>query len=261
MNYDDEILISYADGELDEATRAQIAAASEQDPELARRIARHRALRGEIAAAFSPVLDQPVPDHLRAAARGPLAEKSPQAGTHDADVASRARGNVVQFPSRGSPAPATRWRGREWTAMAASLVLGGLIAWQFTARTAGDLAAQAGSLVARGELARALESQLASTQPEDSPVRIGVSFRTTDGGYCRSFYAQASSAAGLACRQGSHWRVAFVESTEAGGDGLRQAASTLSPALLQAVQSRIDGEALDAKAEQAARDARWQSPP
>jgi hypothetical protein len=249
VKYDDETLMAYADGELDEATSAEISAAIEQDPELARRVARHRALRGEIAGAFAGVIDQPVPDHLRIAAGGPRNE--------EASAQQSRRGNVVQFPARGSRVGAARWRGREWTAMAASLVLGGLIAWQFTARNAGDLGAPGGPLVARGELARALESQLASSPPENSPVRIGLSFKATDGSYCRSFVSQASSAAGLACREGSHWRVAFLESIDAAGPGMRQAATALTPALLQAVQSRIDGEALDAAGERAARDAGW----
>ena len=45
MNYDDETLMAYADGELDEVLAAEIAAAIEREPELARRVERHRALR------------------------------------------------------------------------------------------------------------------------------------------------------------------------------------------------------------------------
>ena len=70
MNYDDDTLMAFADGELDAAKRAEITAAMEKDAELARRIAHHRELRARVAGAFSPVLDQPVPDRLVNAARG-----------------------------------------------------------------------------------------------------------------------------------------------------------------------------------------------
>ncbi len=249
MKYDDETLMAYADGELDEARRAEISAAVEQDAELARRVARHRALRNEIAGAYSSVIDQPVPESLRVAARGPV--DSP------ATREVRPRGNVVQFPSRGSRGPGAPWRAREWTAMAASLVLGGLIVWQMGQRGTGDITSRDGAMVASGDLAKALDSQLASNQAEDAAVRIGLSFKSRDGGYCRSFVSRSSSAAGLACRGGGGWRVAFTEAIDPEAGGIRQAASELTPALLQAVQSRIDGEALDAQAEQAARDAGW----
>ena len=249
MNYDDETLMAYADGELDEARRAEISAAVEQDPELARRVAQHRALRTRIAGAYSGVMDQSVPEHLRAAAQGPV-ENAPAREP-------RSRGNVVQFPARGSRAPGPPWRAREWTAMAASLVLGGLIVWQVGVRNAGDVTARGGALVASGDLAKALDSQLASNQPEDAAVRIGVSFKTRDGGYCRSFVARSSSAAGLACRGEGDWQLTFTETIDPEAGGIRQAASELTPALLQAVQSRIDGEALDGAGERAARDAGW----
>ena len=43
--------------------------------------------------------------------------------------------------------------------MAASLVLGGLIAWQFLLGEMGDIATRDGALVARGQLAQALDSK------------------------------------------------------------------------------------------------------
>lgn len=256
MNYDDEILMAYADGELDEARRAEIAAAIEKDPELARRVAQHRALRTEVAGAFATVLDQSVPDRLSSAARGGRAAADNQA----ARVPAPPRGNVVQFPSRGARTTGPAWRGREWTAMAASLVLGGLITWQFMARSAGDLATEGGAVVARGELAEALDSQLASQQAADAAVSIGLTFRSGAGVYCRSFVSRAAGTAGLACHEGGQWRIAVTQSVEIDTGDIRQAA-TLPPAVLQAIESRISGEALDAGGEQAARDSGWRARP
>ena len=71
MNYDDETLMSYADGELDAAKRAEIAAALQRDPELARRVA---SPNGTTEAGLSVldregVLDQLVAVAIEAAAR------------------------------------------------------------------------------------------------------------------------------------------------------------------------------------------------
>ena len=250
MNYDDEILMAYADGELDEALRAEIAAAIERDAELARRVARHRALRAEVAGAFAAVMDQPIPDRLRAAARPPGAS---DVSTHPAAP----RGNVVQFPARGSRAPGAPWRAREWTAMAASLVLGGLLGWQFMARSAGDFGTEDGAVVARGELARALDAQLASNQPADAAVRIGLTFQTEDGAYCRSFVSRAASTAGLACRAGGQWRMVTTSTVDDSGAEIRQA-TTAPPAVLQAIEAHRHGDALDARQEAAAMQSGWQ---
>jgi hypothetical protein len=248
VKYDDETLMAYADGEFDEAKRAEIAAAVEKDPELGSRVQQFRSLRTEIAGAYSAVLDQPVPDRLRDAARD--AAKSP----------ASSKGNVVQFPTRGTRAPPAPWRGREWFAMAASLVLGVLLSWKFLV-PGGDVVTRDGSLLARGELARALDSQLASTQGPDSAVFINVSFKATDGSYCRSFVARDSSTAGVACRAGEDWRVGILSTVELPQGDLRQAAAALPVTLINYVESRMAAEALDVEGEAAARDRGWAPAP
>jgi hypothetical protein len=242
MNYDDETLMAFADGELDEALRGEITAAMARDPALAARVAKHRALRAGISSAYSGVLSQPVPERLIAAAKR-------------ADARS---GKVLQFPARTSRPPPAPWRAREWTAMAASLVLGVLVSWRFLA-PGGDIAGEAGSLVARGELARTLDSQLASTQGENAPVAIGVTFRTGDGNYCRSFVMRATSTAGLACRDGGQWRIPVTTSVELPAGDIRQATASMPPAILSAIEARMTEDALDAAGELQARDANWKA--
>jgi hypothetical protein len=244
VSYNDETLMAYADGELDELRRAEIAAAIEKDPELARRIEQHRALRAEVAGAFAGLVNQPVPERLRAAALAPRASDA-------------AHGNVVRFPARGTPPRPAPWGGREWTAMAASLVLGVMLTWRFLAPDGGDIATQDGVLMARGDLAEVLNMQLASSQSDDAAVLIGLTFKASDGGYCRSFVARANSMAGLACRSGEDWRIGMIQSVNVPGGDLRQAASSMPPAILQAIESGSAGEPLDAAAERVARDAGW----
>jgi hypothetical protein len=241
VKFDDETLMAYADGELDAAQRAEIDAAIAADPHLALRVEEHRALRAKMTSAFSRVMDQPVPERLSTAARtGARAETG-------------GRGNVVRFPARSTRAPSPPWRAREWIAMAASLLLGVLLSWRLLVTgSAGLFEAGQGGLLARGELARALENQLASEQSGEERVLIGLTFRAHDGNYCRSFVLRAARTAGLACRVGTEWQVPATDSSLAPEGGMQQAGSALPPSILRIIESRMDGAALDAEGEKAA---------
>ena len=70
MTISDETLMAFADGELDEAARAAVEAAMREDPEVSKRIARHRALRARLQAGFAAELSEPVPERLTAVLRG-----------------------------------------------------------------------------------------------------------------------------------------------------------------------------------------------
>jgi hypothetical protein len=239
MNYDDEILMAYVDGELDAKRSAEIAAAVEKEPALARRVEQQRALRAKISGAFAKVLDQPVPDRLTRAAQAN-------------------RGNVLQFPARPARAPAAPWRAREWAAMAASLVLGAVISWRLLETGGAPIVAGEGALVAHGELALALDRQLASEQRGGEPVLIGLTVRTRDGNYCRSFVLRRAKTTGLACRVGSDWQVPVTD-TSLIPSGEMQQASSVAPAILRAIEARGDGAVLDAEAERSAQQGGWAS--
>jgi hypothetical protein len=245
VNYEDETLMAYADGELDETQRAAIAAAIARDPVLARRVEQHRALRGEVAGAFSKVLDEPVPERLANAARSGSA---PAAG-----------GKVLRFPARGGRAPGPPWRAREWIAMAASLLVGILISWRaFTPSDPGVMVAGKDALVAHGLLARALDDQLASVQRGEEPVLIGLTFKAHDGNYCRSFVLRATRTAGLACRVGDEWQIPATDSASPSSGDVQQA-SSVAPAILRLIESRMEGQALGADEERSAKLAGWKS--
>jgi hypothetical protein len=245
MNYEDETLMAYVDGELDAKLRGEIAAALENDPALARRVEQQRVLRAKVSGAFAKVLSQPVPERLSRAARRENAQEPPGK-----------RGNVLQFPARTARAPGAPWRAREWVAMAASLMLGALISWQLLAPRA-PIVAGKDSLVAQGELDRALDSQLASEQRGEESVLVGLTFKARDGNYCRSFEMPATRTAGLACRAGSDWQVVATDSAVPAQGELHQASSAVTPAILRAIESRGVGAALDAEAEKSARQNGW----
>lgn len=243
MTFPDEVLMAYADGELDPRTRAALETAMASDPQLARRIDQHRALRDRVRSAFDTVLDEPVPARLREAVRA--APSGPAAS------------QVLPLHRR----PVRRRQWPQWTAIAASLIVG-LVAGRLASLrpgNAGPIAMRDGRMLASGVLARALSEQLASDQSAGGPVRIGVSFRAKSGQYCRTFSLRRPAAlAGLACRASEGWRIGTLVGGPPGGAGTyRQAASSMPPALVAAVDAEIAGEPLDAPAEAAARSRHW----
>ena len=251
MNFDDETLMAYADGELDAAQRAAIAAAIEADGELARRVEEHRALRAEVAGAFSGVLDQPLPERLVALANGNSAVAS--------EPRAAGRGKILQFPARAGRAPGPAWRAREWGAIAASIVLAVFVSWRVFAPTEPNLiVASGGALVARGDLAIALDKQLASDQRREEPVQIGVTFKSLAGSYCRSFTLPATRTAGLACRAGGDWQIASTAEADIRAGEVQQAAGAMPAAIVAAIETRIAGDALDAAGEENARLGGWE---
>jgi anti-sigma factor RsiW len=66
----DETLIAYLDGELDAETRSEVESWLEADAELRDHVAALAASAEALRAAFEPVLHEPVPERLLAAARG-----------------------------------------------------------------------------------------------------------------------------------------------------------------------------------------------
>ena len=247
----DELLMAYADGELDAATRGEVERAIAADAVLAERARRQTVLRQRLQAAFRPALNEPVPDRLLQA----LKAAPPAAVTADKVVdlapareARRARG-------------ARHWM-QDWTAwggIAASLLLGVLIG-KLAPDSGADAAAfeaEAGRLVARGAIERALSTQLAGAPGAGGAVAVQLSFVDKSGHYCRTF--STAAIAGLACRDGARWTLQHSAPVEAAASGaMRQAASALPAAILAAVDQRLVGAPLDALNEEAALRAGWQ---
>jgi hypothetical protein len=247
MQFSDEILMAYADGEVDADTRRQIEAAMALDPTLAERVAKHRALRADLGTAFGGVLDEPVPSRLLDAANSSPATKR-SATVTDLSAARAAKSGDKKSRS---------WSWPEWTAIAASLLIGVLAGRSALQPAQSEMfATTSGGIVATGELSAALSDQLSGTA-KDANVQIGLSFRAKGGNYCRSF--AAGTAAGFACREDAQWRVRALNevSAHATGGEYRMAGSDLPPAILSAIDDVMEGEALDQEQEQAARERGW----
>jgi anti-sigma factor RsiW len=228
MTYSDDTLMAYADGELDPAERAAIEQAMRADPAIAAAVARHRALRADVAAAFAGILDEPVPARLQP----------------PAPVVSLA----VERDKR------RRWSWPEWGALAATLVVGVLAGRMIPGGGGPAIAGNGNQVVAQGELAAALDRQVGGKA--EGAVKVGVSFAARDGAYCRGFVMGA--AAGLACREGGQWKIpVLAEAEKEAAGGYRQAGSALPPAVLDAIDARIADKPLDAAGEEAARARGW----
>jgi hypothetical protein len=224
MSVTREELAAYADGELDPARAAEVAAAVEADPDLEAQVRAHRALKERLGAHFAPILDAPLPDRLTA----PL------------------QSTVIDFATARER---TRGRGlpRLWwvagPALAASLALTVMIG-----RGTGDAYAE-------GPLRDALDTQLAAAQPADAPTRILLSFRDQAGSYCRAFAGEAQS--GIACRDAEGWRlVTEGEGASAQASEYRMAGNSAAE-VLERAQAMATGPALDAGEERAARARGW----
>lgn len=224
MTVDREKLIAFADGELSEIERARVEKAIAADPALAQEVEAHRRLRARLAAHYAPVADEPPPVRLTAL----LEEK------------------IVPIEA-ARERRAARFAPQHWAAIAATLVLGLVIGGSWDRDSDSSVAIALG-----GRLERALDTQLASAQPPDAGVRIGLSFRSTDGAMCRTF--QRDSLAGIACNEGGEWRLRRASWSPSQDTQYRQASSA---EMMAAAQEMMAGEPLDAQAEKAARERGW----
>ncbi len=248
MNIDDATVMAYLDGELDDAGIARVDAEMARDPALAARIARQQQLDLRVRGAHAAAVDEPVPDALRQ-----FVLSGAMAATKTAPLLEQhASGQVVRFPAR------RRVRGiaTHLTALAAGIVLAVIALPWLRGADEGNWRQGADGLQASGALAAALEDRLANDPA--GRVQVALSFRDGDGRYCRAFRLGQAKTAGLACRDAQGWSLPVLardgESTQG---ALRQAASPLPAAVLDAVDARIQGDALDAAGEQAARNAGW----
>lgn len=238
MSVTEEMLAAYADGELGTAEQAAVEAAMAADPALARKVEAHRALKAALAAHYAPIAEEAIPPALAAL----LAARTTDRGAGGAEVVSFAAARQ----KRGLAPVLRRWAPVAGPAIAASLVLAVWQPWQGGPPQG----------YAQGDLAAALDTQLAATQSADAATRILVSFEREGGGLCRAW--RSGETGGIACRDTAGWKIErrfALRDTPA--TEFRQAGSEAD--LLAAAQDMALGEALDAEGEAAARARDWQN--
>jgi hypothetical protein len=231
---DPEMLMAYADGELDPVSAKRVERAIASDPDAFATISRHRALRETLTLTFDPIATEPVPAPLLAAVAAP---------------------KVVSLISARAERHRTRNLGAWWFggAIAASLTLGLFLG----GRTSGDapIASRDGVLVASGSLARALNTQLASNQHSAATTRMLVSFRDRSGAICRTF--TTPTLGGIACRDKDAWVFRETRSRRAAAATEYRQAGSDDAALMADAEAAMSGEPFDATAEMRARQNNW----
>lgn len=234
MTVTPEELAGFADGELGEPRAAEVAAAIAADPDLARQLAAHHALKGLLSVHYAPIAVEPVPDRLTALLQG--REDEPAATVVNFAAAREAREEERRLP---------RWSWVVAPAMAAAL---GLVLLR-PAMT-GDSPDYAGP-----QLAAALDTRLSADPAEGAQPRILLSFANSGGEYCRAYAASYQS--GIACREAGGWRIERKgPGSDADSGDYRQAGSAAED-LLAAAQELATGPALDRAGEEAARARGW----
>ncbi|MGE0597034.1 MAG: anti-sigma factor [Hyphomonadaceae bacterium] len=228
MRIDDATLMAFLAGDLPTEEYAHVEAALEDDPKLAARLQRIRGVRTALRSVYDSVVEEPIPEHLRALL-GDVASSEPPASAPPADPPP--------------PRRAVRWAPLI-AAAAAGLIIG-VLAASVARFGGGELASRSDGLHAEGALAQALDQQLST---DDSGVSIGFSFRA-EGRVCRTFVYAARSYSGFACRTGEGWSVRALH--------VEPGAASVAPAILASVDVIIDGEPLNPDVERALREAGW----
>ena len=257
--------MAYVDGEMSEAELIAFEARVAVDAALFDAVGRERALRDELAAHYSAVLDEPTPaallDLLGMSTDEPAARSAPPSALAPARLA------LLPQAAPSPPAPPARTGASwlPWGGMAACLLSGVLLGAHLvpTGSDASPFAVdEHGALAAVGPLRDALERRLGGTPDGNAhDVTIGISFHDRTQDYCRTF--AVDTAKGIACKWDGRWTVANLERAPVGvsmtsDDAAHATACTLSPTLLLAIGALRDGDTLDAAAESAARAQDWQ---
>ena len=245
-----ETLMAFVDGELAPDEERRVAAEVGKDPALSAYVEQQQKLAEKLRSAFAPVLEAPIPERIERTVR----ETAPSSSLLSS-LLSRLQRRWQEHTARA---------GRAWIpagALAVGIALGVFFDGLFSTGT--DIRTKDGSLIAQGALAQALTVELASEQTADTrnAARIGVSFRSTDGLFCRSFETGAGARgalAGIACLKDGDWQIAALTNATAREGEFATAGGDMPTVIRSALNAMISGDPLDAAQERAARDRGWQ---
>ncbi|MBV9541886.1 MAG: hypothetical protein JO167_11525, partial [Alphaproteobacteria bacterium] len=229
-----------ADGELPPEEMTRVAAIVEMRPDLRAVVERHYVLRQALGSAFEPMLNAPIPAALVETVKSAPASWRVRAGQL-----------LSGFTTARTALPA-----------GLALALGLVVGIGLDRPASPVLTTPAGTMVARGTLSRALDTQLAA-DGEKEGTRIGVSFRNARGQDCRTFtlHGAGNDTSGLACRSAQSWGIAalaVVPRDATSGAPYQMAGSAMPDAIRSAVSGMIAGAPYDAAAERRALSRNWQ---
>lgn len=197
MDFDDETLMAFADGELDAARSLALEEALATDDALAERLAVFLDSRQLVGDAMKPLIDEPVPATLLASVRL-MAEEARQ-------QAAAPRNNVVSF--RQKPQQRVQPSARRWLMPIAACLLAvitGVVGF-----TAGRMASSKKG--AASEIAAVLDREASGQDvrldASGTVLHVVATFRDERGELCREYELKqpARSTLTVACRQDGVW--------------------------------------------------------
>ncbi|HEV7306680.1 anti-sigma factor [Ensifer sp.] len=256
--FSDEILMAFADGELDDETTRRVEAALETDDALMARVAMFMETRAAASEALKPMLDEPVPDELARKVRAMAASASDAHRARPVETPVLADENVVEF-RRPADRAAARPVSRSMMAMAASLLVvagaaggyllrGGVPESPQTMNVAGAIGAPLAAI-----LDRSPSGEEVGVDGGTAKVRLVSSFALGNGQLCREYELTQSGQPDLvsvACRGASVWQTQLAIARPTSGEGYAPASSLETiDAYLASIGA---GEPLDADAEKKA---------
>jgi len=252
MTFDDETLMAFADGELDEVTAKRVARAALEDTDVAARVAMFRSSRTLVSGAMKP-LDEAVPAGLSLSVAA-MIERDREARARDASVSSAYPVNVVSLGDRRTQ----RSRAPAWLMpMAAMLVLaiGGAGGYFFGSSLGPQVPVEFAS-IDDPDIIQAL-SEIPSGKAMDVPgtgrtIEPVLSFRLEDGTLCREYTLKGPDAKGvvsIACLEQDRWTTHLLMAATRPEEGFVPAGSAETiDAYLASIHagSPLDGDAEDA---------------
>ena len=228
---DDETLMAFVDGALDEAAAQRIAEAIDTDPALAARAERLMQMGSLLRDSFAAPMQEPPPPHLADMIR---AHKS-QPTADVIDLAARRQEKQQQAPRETRPS-SPQWKSpARMAALAAGLAALVLASLQFMPRS------MPGGTDSNRELAQILDTTASMTivnLADGRLVKPDFTFLTAEKRPCRQYRLRDSQGQSvvLACRlvNGRWEQMASAPSaarTDTGVDGYEAAAGDASPAI------------------------------
>lgn len=214
-NPTDETLMAYADGMLASAETAELARLIAADPALQRRVEMFRRSAVLVQQAVAPLIDEPVPDALKAAVAGMVKD-------------ARSGANVVEFKPRNAAAAPRRF-GQMAIAASLAALIGGLAGYGLKGAGSEGFELAVGRQVPQNLQTALSAAPSGSENPVNGHVVKMVStFRLGDNSVCREFEAAGrpeGAVVAVACRDGKAWTARFAVAAPPAADGYAPASS------------------------------------
>lgn len=269
----DELLMAYADGELDSAEQRRVERYLANDPASAQRLEMFTQTGRDLGRLFDQPMREAIPERLLQTVMGSNSS-SPAATMKLTQRRPRFLTALTEafFPSHAG------WKTA--AATAALLIVGAAAGWTLNNTQASGsgpslVSLADGALVASKELGRVLAGAPSGIavglgqQSANFAVKPVLSFQSISGGYCRQYElsnASGSRFSGVGCRMANgQWRIEVHSQVAAAPDatqgGITPASGRSSPVVESAIDRMIKGDALGSVAERSLIDNKWQASP